>query len=76
MECRSFVLFIRIFLAFFYDNLRTRTQQTIDFDSKIKQKSEKQLFEELYEKQNNQPMSIEQKQFVEELFTRLQEDKS
>ena len=63
-------------LGLFYDNLRTRTQQTIDFDSKIKQKSEKQLFEELYEKQNNQPMSIEQKQFVEELFTRLQEDKS
>ena len=63
-------------LGLSYDNLRTRTQQTIDFDSKIKQKSEKQLFEELYEKQNNQPMSIEQKQFVEELFTRLQEDKS
>ena len=63
-------------LGLSYDNLRTRTQQTIDFDSKIKQKSEKQLFEELYEKQNNQPMSIEQKQFVTELFTRLQEDKS
>ncbi len=63
-------------LGLFYDNLRTRTQQTIDFDSKIKQKSEKQLFEELYEKQNNQPMSIEQKQFVTELFMRLQEDKS
>ena len=63
-------------LGLSYDNLRTRTQQTIDFDNKIKQKSEKQLFEELYEKQNNQPMSIEQKQFVTELFTRLQEDKS
>ena len=63
-------------LGLSYDNLRTRTQQTIDFDSKIKQKSEKQLFEELYENQNNQPMSIEQKQFVTELFTRLQEDKS
>ena len=55
-------------LGLSYDNLRTRTQQTIDFDSKIKQKSEKQLFEELYENQNNQPMSIEQKQFVTELF--------
>ena len=33
---------------------------------------EKQLFEVLYEKQNNQPMSIEQKQFVEELFMRFQ----
>ena len=75
MECRSFTIYPNL-LGLSYDNLRTRTQQTIDFDSKIKQKSEKQLFEELYEKQNNQPMSIEQKQFVEELFTRLQEDKS
>ncbi len=61
-------------LSLTYDNQRTRTQQAIEPQKTIQKKTEKELFEELYEKQNNQPMSEEQQQFVEELFARLKEE--
>ena len=61
-------------LSLTYDNQRTRTQQTIEPQEAIQRKTEQELFEELYEKQNNQPMSEEQQCFVKELFARLKEE--
>lgn len=61
-------------LSLTYDNQRTRTQQTIEPQEATQQKTEQELFEELYEKQNNQPMSEEQQRFVKELFARLEEE--
>lgn len=61
-------------LSLTYENQRTRTQQTIEPQEAIQQKTEQELFEELYEKQNNQPMSEEQQRFVKELFARLKEE--
>ena len=61
-------------LSLTYDNQRTRTQQAIEPQRAIQKKTEKELFEELYEKQNNQPMSEEQQQFIKELFAQLKEE--
>ena len=61
-------------LSLTYDNQRTRTQQAIEPQAAIQIKTEQELFEELYEKQNNQPMSEEQQQFIKELFARLKEE--
>ena len=44
-----------------YDNTRTRTEQVIDDGVVIEGKSMIELFDELYEKQNNQPMNDEQR---------------
>lgn len=56
-----------------YDNTRTRTNQIIDGAVNVQQKSALELFEELYEKQNNQPMSEEQRDFVSELIESMRE---
>ncbi len=61
-------------LSLTYDNQRTRTQQTIEPQEATQQKTGQELFEELYEKQNNQPMNEEQQRFVKELFARLEEE--
>ena len=47
-----------------YDNKRTQSQQVIDDAQDVENKSPLELFEEFYEKQNNQPMSDEQRNFV------------
>lgn len=44
-----------------YDNTRTRTEQVIDDGVVLEGKSMIELFDELYEKQNNQPMNDEQR---------------
>ena len=44
-----------------YDNTRTRTEQVIDDGVVLECKSMIELFDELYEKQNNQPMNDEQR---------------
>lgn len=44
-----------------YDNTRTRTEQVIDDGVVLVGKSMIELFDELYEKQNNQPMNDEQR---------------
>ena len=44
-----------------YDNKRTRSVAMVGDSGKVEDKSEIELFEELYEKQNGQPMSDEQK---------------
>ena len=56
-----------------YDNTRTRTHQMIDGAADVEQKTPLQLFGELYEQQNNQPMSEEQSQFVQELIESIWE---
>ena len=56
-----------------YDNTRTRTHQMIDGASDVEQKTPLQLFGELYEQQNNQPMSEEQSRFVQELIESIWE---
>ena len=57
-----------------YDNTRTRTNQIIDGAKDVKRKSPMELFEELYELQNNQPMSEIQRAFVRELMESVQEE--
>ena len=56
-----------------YDNTRTRANQVIDGAEDVEQKSPLQLFAELYEQQNNQPMSDEQRAFTQELIETIWE---
>lgn len=56
-----------------YDNTRTRTNQIVDGAEEVQRKSPLQLFEELYELQNNQPMSREQRDFAMELIESIWE---
>ena len=56
-----------------YDNTRTRTNQIVGSAEDVKRKSPLELFEELYETQNNQPMSDEQRTFALELIESIQE---
>jgi len=58
-----------------YDNTRTRANQSIDGARDVQTKSPLQLFEELYELQNNQPMSDEQRRFVQALMEPIWEGK-
>ena len=51
-----------------YDNNRTRVTQTIDDASVLEGKKPIDLFEELYEKQNNRQMSDEQRKFVQNII--------
>lgn len=54
-----------------YDNRRTREEQDIKITEETVQKSDLELFEEFYELQNNQPMTDEQRAFVNEQFRKL-----
>ncbi len=54
-----------------YDNRRTRQNQELKAVEELEKKSELELFCEFYEKQNNQPMSEEQKNYVEALIAKL-----
>ena len=58
-----------------YDNTRTRANQVIDGAEDVEQKSPLQLFAELYEQQNNQPMSDGQSSFTQSLIESIWEDK-
>ena len=49
-----------------YDNLRTRSNRTLEDLKAIEDKAPIDLFGEFYEQQNNQPMSDEQRKFVED----------
>ena len=59
-----------------YDNTRTRTSCILEGAADVKSKSPLQLFEELYELQNNQPMSDVQRQFAEELIETIREGRA
>lgn len=56
-----------------YDNTRTRVNQIIDGAVDVQRKSPLELFDELYELQNNQPMSEEQRSFTLELIESIWE---
>lgn len=56
-----------------YDNTRTRSNQIIDGAEDVQRKSPLELFEELYELQNNQAMSEEQRSFTRELIESIWE---
>jgi len=56
-----------------YDNTRTRRTQQIDCAQNVEEKTPLALFEELYEKQNNQPMSQLQRSFTEKLIMGIRE---
>jgi len=56
-----------------YDNTRTRADQVIDGAENVKSRSPLELFEELYELQNNRPMSDEQRRFTQELIETIRE---
>ena len=56
-----------------YDNARTRSNAVIDGAVDVQKKSPLQLFGELCEQQNNQPMSEIQKDFMSELIESIWE---
>ena len=57
-----------------YDNTRTRTSQIIDGATEIQRKSPLELFDELYQLQNNQPMSDTQRSFTQSLIEAIWEE--
>ena len=56
-----------------YDNTRTRTNQIIDGAVDVQRKQPLELFDELYELQNNQPMSEQQREFTRNLIESIWE---
>ena len=56
-----------------YDNARTRTSGVIDSVEDLHRKSPLDLLEELYQLQNNQPMSQVQRTYARELIERIWE---
>ena len=56
-----------------YDNTRTRRNQVIESAENVPQKTPLELFEELFNKQNNAPMSDVQRQFMIDLIDNLRE---
>lgn len=56
-----------------YDNKRTRMSTVVTGAEQVEQKSPLELFEEFYEKQNNQVMSDEQQKFSLELIEKIWE---
>lgn len=57
-----------------YDNARTRSNAQIGSAEGTESKSPLQLFEEFFALQNNQPMSDEQREFMEALIEKTWED--
>ena len=57
-----------------YDNTRTRSENIIDATADVQRKTPLELFGELYEAQNNQPMSGEQRVFTQELIESIWEE--
>ena len=57
-----------------YDNLRTRTAAQIDAVTDVSRKSPLEMFEQLYELQNNQPMNPVQREFVRDLIESIWEE--
>ena len=57
-----------------YDNARTRSNTVLDAAADVRRKSPLELFGELYEKQNNQPLSDVQRQYLLRLIESIWED--
>jgi len=60
-------------LSLSYDNMRTRRDQIVGEAEDVARKSPLELFGELYEKQNNQPMSEQQRAYVQEMIESIWE---
>ena len=58
-----------------YDNKRTRSSAKLDIIENIEQRSPLDLFAEFYEKQNNQPMTDGQTEFMKSLIESIWEGK-
>jgi exonuclease SbcD len=56
-----------------YDNKRTRSGSIIAGVDGVEQKTPLELFDEFYEKQNNQPMTEQQQTFVTSLIEKIWE---
>lgn len=56
-----------------YDNTRTRENRIVEDAQDIQRKSPLELFEELYQQQNNQPMSSQQRDFAKQLIEAIGE---
>ena len=59
-----------------YDNTRTRADHVIDAAADVQHKTPLELFEELYELQNNQAMSSEQRSFTQKLMDSIWEERA
>ena len=57
-----------------YDNTRTRTSNIIEGAVDVQKKSQLELFRELYELQNNQPMSHTQEEYMRDLIESIWEE--
>lgn len=57
-----------------YDNKRTRSVSQVDGAADVETKKPIELFSDFYELQNNQPMSDEQRAFVEALIEKVWEE--
>lgn len=57
-----------------YDNTRTRTASQVETASDVERKTPLELFEELYVSQNGQPLSAQQRAFMEELIAEVWEE--
>lgn len=58
-----------------YENTRTKRQQAMEVSEDVKQKSPLELFEELYELQNNQSMSEEQEIWMRTWIEKIWEER-
>ncbi len=54
-----------------YDNTRTKERKEISGIENVKEKTPVELFGELFEKQNNKPMSDEQRKFITECIEKV-----
>ena len=57
-----------------YDNTRTRNSGWTEVSGEVERKSEIELFDEFFEKQNGRAMSEEQRAFSEQLLDRIREE--
>lgn len=56
-----------------YDNSRTRESRSIGKEVAVKEKSEFEIFQDFYQIQNNQPMSVQQAAFIQKLILKLKD---
>ena len=56
-----------------YDNTRTREDRSLVLNRDVEKKSPIDLFKEFYENQNNQSLTDEQREFMEELIEEIWE---
>lgn len=58
-----------------YDNARTRVNNIIDNENTSENKTPIELFSELFEKQNNQSLSVEQINYLSEIIEQIWEER-